>query len=99
MDHPLRSDDRTGGRVDVVGDVEQSGDELPVTPDDGLPRRSGGVLHETALRTERHDHGVLDRLRLHQAQNLGAIVLGPVRPAQPTARDETEAQMHTLHPG
>ena len=43
--------------------------------------------HEPALRADRHDHRVLDHLRLHQAEDLGAVVLEPVRPADAAARD------------
>ena len=87
------SDDRTGGRVDVVGDVEQSGDELPVTPDDGLP----ATVRWRPSRRNRPSHRAArsrrsDRLRLHQAQNLGAIVPGrsdqrsPPRATRPKRR-------------
>ena len=52
--------------------------------------------HETALGADRDDDRVLHRLRLHQPEDLGAEVFAPVRPAQPTARDRAEPQVHTL---
>ena len=36
---------------------------------------------------DRHDHGVLDHLGLHQPEHLGAVVLAAVRPADAAARD------------
>ena len=36
---------------------------------------------------------------LDQAEHLGAVVLGPVRPAQAAARDRAEAQVHALDLG
>ena len=44
-----------------------------------------------------HDHGVLDELGAHEAQDLGAEVLRPVRPADAAARDRREAQVDGLH--
>ena len=100
----------TPGRgVDVVGDVEQAGDEQPVAGDalvalgvavgGGVTRRGGRVLQdEAALGADRHDDGVLDGLRLDQTEDLGAEVLAPVRPSQPAARDVAEPQVHALDP-
>ena len=51
---------------------------------------------EAALGADRHDDGVLDLLRLHEAQHFGAIVLGAIRPAQTAARHLAEAQVHAL---
>ena len=63
-------------------------------------RSAGGVLqHEPALGAGGDDHGVLDHLRLHQPQDLGAVVLQPVGPADAAAGDEAAAQVHTLHLG
>ncbi len=60
---------------------------------------SGELLaEEPALGADRHDHGVLDHLRLDQAEHLGAEVVATVGPAQPTARDRAEAQVHALDP-
>ncbi len=56
------------------------------------------LRHEAALGADRHDHRVLDLLRLHQAQNLGAEILRPVGPADAAARHLAEAQMHALDP-
>ena len=51
---------------------------------------------EAALGADRHDQRVLDHLRLHQPEDLGAEVLAPVRPAHPAARDPAAAQVHAL---
>ena len=87
----------------VVGEVEQPGDEHPVgrvalgQPRLAVDRRVGQLLGvEAALGAGRHDDGVLDHLRLDQAEDLGAEVLAPVGPAQPAAGDRAEAQVHAL---
>ncbi len=96
--------------VDVVGDVEQAGDEQLVAGDAFVAVRiavGGGVAggqrrlldDESALGADRHDHRVLDGLRLDQAQDLGAEVLPAVRPAQATARHVAEPQVHTFDSG
>ncbi len=51
---------------------------------------------EATLGAHRHDDGVLDVLRLHQAQDLGAEVLRPFRPADAAARDGALAQVHAF---
>ena len=88
--------------VEIVGDVEQGRDEdlvaggafaqhgLAVGAERDLPR------HERALGADRHDDGVLDLLRLDQAEHFGAEILGPVGPAQAAAGDGAEAQMQAL---
>ena len=88
---------------EVVGDVEQARDEGLVAGDAlGQPRVAvdGGVGEvlgeEPALGADRHDHGVLDHLRLDQAEDLGAEVVAPVAPAQAAAGDRAEAQVHAL---
>ena len=53
---------------------------------------------ETAFGADRHDHGVLDVLRLDQAEDFGAEILRPVGPADAAARHLAEAQMHALDP-
>ncbi len=84
----------------VVGHVEQRRDEEPVAGLDlGAQRRriGRGLLHdEAALRARRHDHGVLDLLRLHQPEDLGAEVFAAVRPADAAPRDAPGAQVHAL---
>ena len=99
-DHAER---RHGLAVDaVVGDVEQAGDERAVAGHPlGQPRLAvagvGQLLaEEAALGAHRDDDGVLDHLRLDQAQHLGAEVVAAVGPAQATARDGAEAQVHAL---
>ena len=87
---------------EVVGDVEQPGDEGRVAGDAlGQPRVAvagvGQLLaEEAALGADRHDHGVLDHLRLDQAEDLGAEVVASVGPAQAAAGDRAEAQVHAL---
>src|SRR5690606_30514457 len=77
----------------VVGDVEHAADEAAVAGDalglDGIAVAAGRrpLDHEAALGADRHDDGVLDHLRLDQAQHLGAEVLAPVRPAQAATGD------------
>ena len=89
---------------EVVGDVEQPADERLVAGDAlGQPRvaigRVGQLLaEEAALRADRHDDGVLDHLRLHQAEDLGAEVVAAVGPAQATTGDGAEAQVDALDP-
>ena len=87
----------------VVGDVEHAVHEQAVAGD-ALGKlciaitADGRALDEkSALGTDRHDDGVLDHLRLDQAQDLGAEILAPIRPAQATARDRAEAQVHGFH--
>ena len=87
----------------VVGDVEHAAHQGLVAGHDlgvqgGAVAAPGRLLdHEAALGADRHDHAVLDHLRLHQAQHLGPKVLAPVRPADAAARDLAAAQMHALH--
>ncbi|MDQ1092969.1 hypothetical protein QE400_002382 [Xanthomonas sacchari] len=88
---------------DVVGDVQQALDEQLVAGDAlgqhrvavAADRRA--LAEEAALGADRHDHRVLDHLRLDQAQHLGAEVLAPVGPAQAAARHRAEAQVHAFH--
>ena len=87
-----------GSGDEVVGDVEQPGDERPVAGDDLVAARLGPAHDEPALGPDRHDHGVLHRLRLDQAEDLGAEVLRPVAPAQAAAGDGAVAQVHALDP-
>jgi hypothetical protein len=51
---------------------------------------------EAALGAGRHDHRVLDQLRLHQAEDLGAEIVAPVGPAQAAAGDRAAAQVDAL---
>ena len=64
---------------DIVGNVEQAADQDLVTLDPlshQLIARGGRPLqHEAAFRADRHDDRVLDRLRFHQPENLGAEIL------------------------
>ena len=51
---------------------------------------------EPALGAGGHDEGVLDHLRLDEAEHLGAEVVATIRPAQSAARDGAEAQVHAF---
>ena len=82
-----------GAVHDVVGDIEQTANEGAVALS-GID--SGRTQDEGTLGARRHDRSVLDGLRLHQAQHLGAEVLGAVGPAEPTTGDGATAQMHAL---
>ncbi len=101
-DDPLRRDDIAAD--DVVGDVEQPTEEGPVTGDrlrlkclaSAVGRRA--LEHESALGADRDDQRVLDHLRLHQAEDLGAEVLAPVRPPQTAAGDLPPTQVDALDP-
>src|SRR5581483_1903633 len=46
----------------------------------------------------RHDHGVLDRLRLREAEDLRAEILAAVGPADPPAGDRPGAQVDSFRP-
>ena len=90
---------------DVVGDRQQRADEDLVArlalgrPPVAVARGVGKLLGiEAALGPGWDDDRVLDPLRLHQAENLGAEVVAPVGPAQPAARDRPGAQVNALDP-
>ena len=107
---PVMANDPIGshhGTLDeVVADLEHGGDEGLVgrlallQPPVTIQRRVGRPLGvEATLGPRRHDDRILDHLRLHQAQDLGAEVLPAVRPAQPTAGDHAKPQMDALNLG
>src|SRR5204863_7615842 len=52
---------------------------------------------EATLRADRHDHDVLDHLRFHQPEDLGAEILHPVGPAQAAARDPAPTHVNSFH--
>jgi hypothetical protein len=89
----------------VVGDVQQAREEQAVAADRlvdlGLAVAAFGraLDEEAALRPHGHDDPVLDHLRLHQAQDLGAEVLAPVGPAQAATGDLAAPEMHALDRG
>ena len=91
--------------VEIVGDVDQRTDEgLVGGGANGQEGLAVGVRRhllgiEAALGAYRHDDGVLDLLRLHQAQDLGAEILAPVAPADAAACDAAKAQMHAFDLG
>ncbi len=101
--------DLSGRVVDVVGDVEQAGDEQLIAGDalgaGGVPVGRGvpggqrwPLDDESALGPDRHDDGVLDGLRLDQTQDFGAEVVATVRPAQAAAGHRAEPQVHAFDP-
>ena len=85
---------------EVVGELEQRADERPVAGDDlGRERVAVGrrrLDDEPALGADRHDDRVLHRLRLHQAEDLGAEVFAAVGPADAAARDAPGSQVHAF---
>ena len=89
--------------LDVVGDVEQGGDEDAIGGHAFLldllaAARARQLLgQEAALGARGHDDGILDELGAHEPQDLRAEVLHPVRPADAAARDRRKAQMDGLH--
>ena len=89
---------------DIVGDREQGADEdavaLGAFGEPGVAVGGGRQLLgiEAALGAGRHDHRILDHLRLHQAEDLGAEIVAPVGPAQAAAGDRAAAQVDALDP-
>ena len=87
---------------EIVGEIEQAADEELVGGDAfGRDRLAGAadrqpLRHEAALGADRHDHRVLDLLRLDETQHFGAEILRPVGPADAAARHLAEAQMHAF---
>ena len=53
---------------------------------------------EPAFGAHRHDHRVFDHLRFHEAEDFGAEILQPVRPADAATRHLAAAQVHGFHP-
>ena len=89
---------------DIVGEREQAADEYLVgrlpfgSPGVAVAARIGQLLGiEAALGAGGHDNGVLHPLRLHQAEDLGAEIVAPVRPAYPAACDRPGAQVDAFH--
>lgn len=86
--------------LEVVGDIEQAGNEDPVAGDRlGLDlvaatAKRQAARDEAALGADRHDHRVLHLLGLDQAEHLGAEVFLAVRPAQAAASHLAAAQVH-----
>ena len=99
--HDLRRRHRLAGHQ-VVGDVQQAAQVVLVAGHAFLHERLavGGrrrlLQHEAALGPDRHDDGVLDHLRLDEAKHLGAVILRPIGPAQPAARDLAAAQVNAF---
>ncbi len=97
-DDPGRRHDLALG-VEIVGQVEQAGQEGLVRPHrlgaHGVDRAAAeqGFRIEAAFGTDRHDDRVLDLLCLDQAQDLGTEIVLAVRPAQAAARHRSEAQV------
>ena len=88
--------------MQIVGNGKQARNEIDVGVPAGFEdritvagREALGI--EAALGADRYDAGVLDLLRLDEAEDFRAVVLRPVRPAYAAARHRPEAQMHALH--
>ncbi len=90
-------------RDDVVGEVEQAADQRLVTFDRLGPQlvaRIGRLLdHKAAFRPDWDDHRIFHRLRLHQAEDLGAEIFLAVGPANAAAGDLTGAHVHSFDSG
>src|SRR5690606_6822852 len=86
----------------VIGDVEKATDEDSVASDpfgEYVVTRTAGrqaARYETAFGAARNDNGILHLLCLDQTQHFGAVVLFPIRPAQPATRNLAAAQMYPL---
>ena len=87
----------------VIGDIEQGRDEELVGSYAHLvvlillSIAVGQVLgNKAALGPGGDNDGILGDLSLHQAEHLGAEVLGAVAPAQTTAGNLAKAQVHTF---
>ena len=84
---------------EIVGEVEQAAQKGVIAGDAFLENgiaiaaRWRVLDDEAPLRADRHDHRVLDHLRLHQAQHLGAEIFHAVRPAQSATRYLAAAQV------
>ena len=91
---------RSNFRDDIVGEVQEAADQGLVAFDRFGPEFvgcSGWLLDdEPAFRSDRDDDRVLDRLRLHQPENLGAEILLAVGPADAAAGDLAGAHVHRL---
>ena len=88
----------------IISEVQQATDELLVAGNTLLlPRlpisRCAAFHHKTALGPHRHNNGVLDHLRLDQAQHLGAEILTPVGPAQAATGHRPTTQVNAFHGG
>ncbi len=87
----------------VVGDIQKATNKGLVALDTlfeiFLAVLDDGFDHEATLGAHRYDHGVFHHLRLHKAENLGAEILVPVRPAQTAACDHVAAQVNGLYAG
>ena len=85
---------------DVVGEVEQTADELAVaghtfgTELVGAGR--GPLQDEAALGAGRHDHRVLDDLRLDEPEDLGAEVFASIAPPDAAAGDPAVAEVNSF---
>ena len=99
--HGIRMHDITIHQI--IGHIEQTADKRLVAADrllkNPLPTAADRQMfrHKAALGTHRHDQGIFHLLSLHQPENLGAIILYPVRPAQTTPGHFTAAQMHPFN--
>ena len=104
-DYAVGVDDDAGviGAVgEVVGDFEHAFDEHLVGgltgghPGVPIAHRRQLLGEEPALCAGGHDEGVLDHLRLDEAEDLGTEVIATIRPAESAACDGAEAQVHAF---
>jgi hypothetical protein len=90
---------------DIVSDRKQGADENAVAFGAlGEPCLTvGGAWQrlriETTLCAGRHDYSIFNALRLHQAEDFGAEIIAPIRPAQAATRNWPSAQVNALNAG
>src|SRR5438128_2533012 len=90
---------------EIVSDRKQRTDEDSIAlcpfrqPRIAIGHRRQLLGIETALGAGRNDHCVLDQLRLHQAQDLGAEIVAAVRPASASAGNGPTAEVNALDAG
>jgi len=90
---------------EIVGDRQQRADEDPIAfgafgePRVAVRRRRQLLGIESAFGAGRNDDGILDQLRLHEAEDFGPEIVAPVGPAQSASRDRSAAQVDSFDPG
>src|SRR5262245_52136448 len=100
MVHHARRSNNLAIRRNIVGNVEQCGNEQLVSRDSfrlhNVTRRTQ-LGHEAAFGANWYNDCVLDLLRLHQPENLGAEILRPVGPTDAAAGDLAKSQVHAFN--
>src|SRR4029453_1654927 len=103
MVHHARRSNDLAIRRNIVGDVEQRGNEQLVSCDSfrlhDVARRAlwHQLGHEAAFGANWYNDCVLDLLRFHQPENLGAEILRPVGPTDAAASDLAKSQVHAFN--